>query len=131
MLWLADSHPTDVSRSLLKLGYSPTNPLICDFVKVSHHGSRGNNSDDLYDLIRCDNYIMSVDGENNYYLPNKECIAGILRNPNRKNGSEYHFYFTYDNPALRNIFNVDGYDVYKKWKFSTHFLRDHKWIYVN
>lgn len=128
VLWLADSHPLDIISSLNKLGYSKANPLVCDYVKVCHHGSKGNNSNDLYELVRCSNYIMSVNGENKHYLPNKECFARILRNPNRPKGLAYNFYFTYDNSILRSIFKVDGDEVYKKYNFSTHFLTDAKWI---
>ncbi|MFT2010635.1 MBL fold metallo-hydrolase [Pontibacter sp. 13R65] len=130
-LWLADSHPTDIAISLKALGYTNSAPIVCDYVKVSHHGSKGNNSDNLYNLIRCNHYIMSVDGENKHNLPNKECIARILRNQNRPSESHYHFYFTYDNQTLRNIFEKDGEDVYEKWNFTNHFVSDKKWVEIN
>jgi len=123
VLWLADAHPSTIVASLRQLGYSKENPLICDWVKVTHHGSKANNSDQLYELIRCNNYVMSVNGENKHYLPAKECIARILRNPNRPLDSKYHFYFTYDNETLRNIFRVDKADVYEIWNFSVHYLK--------
>lgn len=128
VLWLADSHPSDIVSSLNKLGYSKANPLVCEYVKVCHHGSKGNNSDALYELVRCSNYIMSVNGENKHYLPNKECIARILRSPNRPKELAYNFFFTYDNPILRSIFKVDGDEVYKAYNFSTNFLTDASWI---
>lgn len=130
VLWLADSHPTDIVKSLQNLGYSHLNPVVCDYVKVSHHGSKGNNSNSLYEMIRCNNYIMSVDGENNHCLPNKECIAQILRSYNRPIGSEYKFYFTYDNRTLRSIFDIDGEDVYKKWNFHVYYLKNQKYIEI-
>ena len=130
ILWLADSHPTVVVASLRKLGFSKENPLVCDWVKVTHHGSKANNNNELYDLIRCDNYILSVDGENKHRLPTKECIARILRNSNRPTNSHYHLLFTYDHPVLKSIFNADGPQVFEKWNFTPHFLSEGKWISI-
>lgn len=121
ILWLADSHPSDVINSLQKLGYSKENQIECDWVKVAHHGSTGNNSSELYNLIKCNNYLFSVNGENKHNLPFKECIARILRNKNRKMDSTYNLYFTYDNVTLRSIFNVDDEDVFKELNFSLNF----------
>lgn len=131
MLWLADAHPSVIVDSLRKMGFSESNPLICDWVKVTHHGSKANNSNDLYDLIKCNNYIMSVNGENNHCLPTKECFARILRNENRPDNTHYHFYFTYDNPTLRRIFEKDGNSVFEKFSFALHFLSDDKWISIS
>ena len=41
ILMLGDSYPQNVERYLREeKGYSEENPLVVDFVKVSHHGSR-------------------------------------------------------------------------------------------
>jgi beta-lactamase superfamily II metal-dependent hydrolase len=128
ILWLADAHPKDIVAGLENLGYTPQRPLSCDWVKVTHHGSKGNNSDDLYDRIRCSNYLFSVDGENLHYLPNKEAIARILRNKSRNIFNQpYSFYFTYDNPTLRRIFAVDGDRVFTTLNFQVRYSRA-KWI---
>jgi len=121
ILWLADSHPDVVSEAILKLGYSAQNPLTCEFVKVSHHGSKGNNNDLLYGLIQSNRYVFSVNGENKHCLPTKECIARILRHPNRPKNTHYHFYFTYDTPILRQILDIDGPQVYDLWNFTLHY----------
>ena len=45
ILMLGDSYPQNVERYLREeKGYSEENPLVVDFVKVSHHGSRNNTS---------------------------------------------------------------------------------------
>ena len=120
-LWLADSHPSTIIESLKKLGYSESNPIVCDWCKVSHHGSKGNNSTEMFGLIQSNNYMLSVNGENKYYLPSKECLARILRNPNRLKGSHYKLHFTYDNDILRGIFNSDGSNVFKQFDFSVQY----------
>lgn len=127
ILWLADAHPTDVVDSLKKLGYSEDNKIACDFVKVTHHGSKANNSNELYSLIDCENYLMSVNGENINYLPTKESMARIIRNENRKKDSRYKFYFTYDNATLRKIFTIDGEEIFGKWNFEVYYLSDRKY----
>jgi beta-lactamase superfamily II metal-dependent hydrolase len=128
VLWLADAHPSIIAKSLQQLGFTKSNPIVCEYVKVTHHGSKGNNSDELYSLIRCSNYIISANGENNSALPTKECISRILRNPNRPLDLHYNFYFTYDNSTLRNIFEVDGSQVFEQLNFSVIYLNTEKFL---
>lgn len=118
ILWLADSHPTDIVNSLEKLGFNEDNKIVCDWVKVTHHGSKGNNSDSLYSLIECNNYLFSVNGENKHNLPSKECIARILRNKGRNNNLKYNLYFTYDNETLRSIFKMENDNIYSQYNFD-------------
>lgn len=127
ILWLADSHPSDIIQSLKKLGYSKENKIKCALVKVTHHGSKANNSDGLYDLIDCENYLMSVNGINKDYLPTKEAMVRIIRNKNRLKDSYYKFYFTYDNKILRGIFAADEQDIFDKYKFDIHYLSEGKY----
>lgn len=124
ILWLADSHPSDVITSLRNLGYSIENQFECDLVKVSHHGSTGNNSNKLYDLIKCNNYLFSANSENKYNLPFKECIARILRNKKRDYNSTYNLYFTHDNQTLRNIFKIDRDNIFNEFNFNLFFSND-------
>ncbi|OXB10197.1 hypothetical protein B0A81_04095 [Flavobacterium plurextorum] len=124
ILWLADSHPSDIVRSLKTMGYSKNNKIKCNLVKVTHHGSKANNSNELYDLIDCENYLMSVNGINKDYLPTKESMARIIRNKNRSINSHYKFYFTYDNKILRGIFKSDEESVFEKWNFDVHYLTE-------
>lgn len=121
ILWLADAHPNVVAQSLKDLGYSITNPLSCTHVKVAHHGSSGNNSDELYSLIKCHSYIFSVNGDNKDRLPNKESLVRILKRPNRDIRVKYTFYFTYDDSILRSIFSVDTDSVFEKLNFEVQY----------
>ncbi|WPR70323.1 hypothetical protein SLW70_10250 [Flavobacterium sp. NG2] len=130
ILWLADSHPTDIVNSLTKMGFSKENKIVCDWVKVTHHGSKGNNSNALYDLIECKNYLFSVNGENKHNLPSKECIARILRNKQRRKDSKYKFHFTYDNQTLRSIFNVENENTFKEHNFEV-FYSDKRSVAIN
>lgn len=120
ILWLADSFPSIIIRSLERLGYSTSKPLECDWVNVAHHGSSGNNIAELYARISCKNYLISADGNNNAKLPTKASLASILTSPQRDT-SKYHLYFTYDNSTLRSIFEIDGTMVYEKYNFEVYY----------
>jgi len=130
ILWLADSHPSDIVSSLKKLGFNQDNKIACDWVKVTHHGSKGNNSNALYNLIDCTNFLFSVDGENKHNLPSKECIARILRNKQRQKNSKYNFHFTHDNQTLRSIFNVENENVFNEHNFEV-FYSEKKSVIVS
>ncbi|RZM27271.1 MAG: MBL fold metallo-hydrolase [Pedobacter sp.] len=127
ILWLADSHPSDIVKSLSDLGYTNQNKIKCQWVKVAHHGSKGNNSNALYSLIDCENYLISANGENNHCLPTKESIVRIIRNTHRPKGSRYKFYFTYDNSTLREIFKNEDSGIFEKWNFEMFYLSEGKY----
>ena len=123
-LWLADAHPSNVIKTLITLGYSAQNKLRCDIVMVPHHGSKGNNSLELYEMLDCSSYVFSSNGENKYNLPSKECIARIIRNPLRDLNMPYHLYFTYDNHTLREIFANEESTLFEKYNFSVHYSQE-------
>ena len=127
ILWLADSHSSIVLNSLKQKGYSIKNPLICDYVILSHHASKGNNNIELFSVLKCFNYIISSSGNNKYNLPNKEVFARLLRNTNREK-KKYSLYFTYADDILKNIFQVDGTDCEEKWNFRVVYSQE-KYIY--
>lgn len=117
---LADAHPRVITGTLQTLGYSASRPLVCDWVKVAHHGSKANNPSSLYDMICCNNFIISANGENKYKLPSKQCLATIIRSSQRTN-AVCKLYFTYDNATLRSIFKTDDDNIFEELNFSVHF----------
>lgn len=120
ILWLSDSVPSVVINSLSKLGYSETNKLRCDAVLLSHHGSSGNNSLDLFKMIAGERYIISADGINRHCLPNKETVARIVAaSPNLP----VSLFFNYDNGRLARMFKTDGVDEIKA-VLNLHYLAD-------
>lgn len=98
-LMLADSHPSIVERSLRNLGYSETNKLEVDVVKVSHHGSKFNTSDSLLKIIDCTRFAVSTNGSNHGF-PHKECLSRIIKSTNKK----VTFYFNYSNSDIKGVF---------------------------
>lgn len=84
VLLLADCHPSSVVTSLKTLGYDQSNPVECELVKVSHHGSKKNTSPDLLECLTTNSFIISTDGSS-HCLPNKLTFARIHhRHPKSK-----------------------------------------------
>ena len=75
MVFLADSIPSHILDSLDSLGYNEDNPLEVGMLKVSHHGSKKNTSDELLKVIKTNRYIISSNGRN----LSKECLSRIIR----------------------------------------------------
>lgn len=127
-LWLADAHPSDIVSALNSMGYNNDNKIVCDWVKVTHHGSKSNNSDELCSIIDCRNFLFSADSKNKHKLPAKESIARILRNEHREIDKHYTLYFTHDNKVLQNIFANENESIYDELNFSTVFSGESKFL---
>ena len=102
-LFSGDAHPSVLYDSLQKLGYTKEKPLKLDFLKVPHHGSKRNLSNELLEILDCQNFIFSANGVNQDYLPNKETIARIVTNSTRAIRKSINLHFNYDNECLRSI----------------------------
>jgi beta-lactamase superfamily II metal-dependent hydrolase len=112
-LFMGDAHADVVAASLRDMGYSEQNPVQVDFMKVSHHGSKGNSSDNLLSFINCQHYLISTNGVNQHGLPHKEALARVVMAARRCRPNErVHFYFTYNDPILRSIFTQSEIDQY-------------------
>jgi len=120
ILWLSDSIPSVVVASLSKLGYSETNKLYCDVVLLSHHGSSGNNSLDLFKLIAGERYVISSDGINRHCLPNKETIAKVV---SASSVLPVSLFFNYCDGRLKRMFNSDDSE-YLQSVVDVHCLKD-------
>lgn len=102
LLFLGDAYAQPVIDSLKKMGYSSKKPLVVEYVKISHHGSKGNTSSTLLNMIQSENYLISTDSSV-HGLPDKLCLARIIKNRKKVN-----LHFNY--PALADeIFNEQDY----------------------
>lgn len=81
ILMLGDSVPSQIVKSLKLMGYSKENKLKLDYCKISHHGSKQNTSNELIELIDCQNYIISSDWKSS--RPNKESLSRIVAFSNK------------------------------------------------
>jgi beta-lactamase superfamily II metal-dependent hydrolase len=75
-VFLADAHPTVVVNSLKAFGYTKEKPLKAELVKISHHGSKANNSVEMLELIRTNKYVISTNGDKHAH-PNKQFLARL------------------------------------------------------
>ncbi len=83
-LLLADSRAEIIAERLKQLDHNETSPLKVDFVKISHHGSLNNTSQELLSCIKSNNYIISTNGgTTNHKHPSRETIARIVYKDNR------------------------------------------------
>lgn len=96
ILMLGDSYPQNVEDYLRGKGYSEEHPLVVDYVKVSHHGSRNNTSNSLLDIIKCNKYLISTNGgKNRSNHPDRTAIAHILCHPKRNIEEKVHLFFNH------------------------------------
>jgi len=105
ILFLADSFPSVTIRALKKMGYSSTNRLHVDYIKLSHHGGKRNFNPKLLEIVNCSKFIILANGIT-HSLPNKWTLAQILGNPFRS-GEKIEFYFNDNTEALKQLFAVD------------------------
>lgn len=102
-LLLADSRAEVISDNLKALDYSETNPLEVDIVKVSHHGSLNNTSQELLSLIKSNHYIISTNGgTSNHKHPSRETIARIVCKTNQMDDSTLNIYTNYEVDKIKD-----------------------------
>jgi beta-lactamase superfamily II metal-dependent hydrolase len=109
ILLLGDAHAHILVKGLKHWGYSSENKIKVNYVKLSHHGSEGNISQELIDMIECENYIISTDGSKSG-LPNKKTLAKIVFS---RNDLCTNFIHNYENDILSNIFTASEKGNYK------------------
>jgi beta-lactamase superfamily II metal-dependent hydrolase len=78
ILMLGDAHNRVIIESLKKLKYSSENPIKIDYVKLAHHGSKKNTSEELLNMIDCNDFIFSSNTDI-HRLPNKTTIARLVK----------------------------------------------------
>lgn len=77
-LFLADAHPDVVCASLRRLlDERGEDTLHVDAVKVSHHGSKANTTDELMSLVRARSYLVSTNG-GTFGHPDEEALQRIV-----------------------------------------------------
>ncbi len=108
VLMCGDAYAIHIAQCLRELGYSEANPLELDFLKVPHHGSAPNMHNDLLALVKCNDFLISTNGD--YYShPDREAIANILCHPQRDYARTVRLHFNYPlrtiDPRSDRLFN--------------------------
>jgi beta-lactamase superfamily II metal-dependent hydrolase len=83
--------------------------LQIDLLKVSHHGSKNNISQDLLKLLDCPKYLFSTGGQQ-FKHPDKQGVARVIKYGQPSNGDDPELFFNYrskynemwDDPGLKS-----------------------------
>ncbi len=133
ILLLADAHNPVVRNSLFELGFSKTNKLIVDMVKLSHHGSKCNLDYDLLEIIETNRFLISTSGKTGF--PDKETLSKILCNPERRKDNEgkyihkIEFIFNYPEENFKGLFSEENES---KYNFTCIYnSQNKKWISIS
>lgn len=93
-LFLADAHPDAVCASLRRLLQARgLSRLVVDAVKVSHHGSKGNTTDELMSLIESPRFLFSTNGAQ-FGHPDREAVQRVIARSTRTEPTLYFNYVT-------------------------------------
>ena len=106
ILFTGDSFPSIVLEGLEKMNFiDETKKVRFDYIKVSHHASKKNTSDEFLEKIDCNNYIVTTMGCNG--KPNKETFARILKH------QPLNIFFNYKTAKTENIFTPHDLENYQ------------------
>lgn len=103
LLFLGDANPEVVCAELERLGWTKDNRLSVNLVKISHHGSRHNTTQDLLERINCENYYISTDSSGPYYHPARETLVLLGAYGRPKENHPLYIYSNYALPLKRLI----------------------------
>lgn len=71
-------------------------PVQINLMKLAHHGSKNNISQELLSVIKCDHFAFTTNGGiRSWYHPDRKTLALILRSVNRDMRQRITFYFNY------------------------------------
>lgn len=105
ILFLGDARPSVIVESLKLLGYTKQAPLVVDYIKLSHHGSKKSISRELLELTSSKNFIISTNR-----IKDKQTFAHIVKHYAQKDGNfPISFIFNYEQVNYSNIFSVKDF----------------------
>jgi hypothetical protein len=77
-LFLGDAHMKVICASLKGLGYTRARPLKVDAVKVAHHGSKNNVTQEFLGLVDAKHWLFSTNGAVHKH-PDPEGVEAVIR----------------------------------------------------
>jgi len=121
ILFTGDSFPSIVLEGLEKMDFiNKSKKAKFDYVKLSHHASKYNTSDEFLKNIECNNYIVTTMGCNG--KPNKETFARIL-----KYHESLNLFFNYKTKKTTDIFL---HEDFKNYQITQTYLEENLEPYV-
>lgn len=111
ILLAGDAHAPVLTRSIGALiAKRGVDRLQVDALKVSHHGSRGNTNARLLQLLDCNRYLISCNGDV-HNLPDNEAIGRIIQHGGRRPRVMFNYHCArtecWDNKDLRNLYGYE------------------------
>jgi hypothetical protein len=114
-LFLADAHPDVICQSLRRLlGARKLKRLNVDAVKVAHHGSKGNTSEELLTLIDSPRFLFSTNGAI-FGHPDREAVARVIKRSVHRKPDLYFNYKT----AFNEEWGADS--LQRSLNYSSHY----------
>jgi beta-lactamase superfamily II metal-dependent hydrolase len=113
ILMAGDAHTDLLVHGLRHLAAKEGGTCRLDLFKLSHHGSKGNTSGELLELIDCPRFLLSTDGSRHGH-PDPQTIARILKF-SKSNSKLKSLYFNYrqdytspwNQPSLREAYSYE------------------------
>jgi beta-lactamase superfamily II metal-dependent hydrolase len=109
ILFLGDSHPSVIEKEIKKEICGKNQKLKVDLIKVAHHGSGGNITKDLLEMIDCDKFLICTNGAK-YFHPDPESISRIITSNGDK---EKVIIMNYETPSIRKFLNKSLMEKYR------------------
>ncbi|AFC23028.1 ComEC/Rec2 family competence protein [Saprospira grandis] len=121
-LFTADAVPSQLISGLQTLLERADAKIDLELLKVSHHASQHNTSNEFLKMINTNKFIICTNGILQE-LPDKKTIAGIVKSPYREGieKKKIDIFFTEDTKYLRKILDVDPESVQDDHNFKLHF----------
>jgi len=92
ILLTGDAHPGDIVEGINRIAGSGEK-LPLHAVKLPHHGSKNNNSNELFEAVSCNNFMVSTNGKKHGH-PDRQGIARVLVNKTEE--STLFFNYTHE-----------------------------------
>jgi len=109
ILFLGDAHAETILESLEALYGDDNKPYQFDAVKLSHHGSYNNNSPQLLNMITCNSWLISTNGDK-YNHPDMATLAHIIT---KDTDSCTALFFNYKLPICDELIKEASQEKYK------------------
>ena len=95
-----DAIPDKLTKALDK--YRKGETLKFDLVKLPHHGSYKNITEDILGKFECSNYMVSTNGMK-YFHPDKKMMLKVLKWGKRIEGKQLTFHMNYYDELWKNL----------------------------
>lgn len=111
VLLAADAHPDLLEEGLATLAAADGGRCRLNLLKLSHHGSRANLTQEMLDKLECSNFAISTNGSR-FGHPDPEAIARLLRYGGEKHKTLFFNYASertspWDDDKLRERWSYD------------------------